>query len=113
MESGLHELNEFLSMQEAGEAGGLEPETPIDMALLDLVNLRLDHVKVYNSGEHFRHVLYHGRRWVKEWPELACSEITIEMVEAFIIKRSAISTFTANKDLRYDLHTASPTRAVL
>jgi hypothetical protein len=32
-------------------------EEPIDMAFLDLVNLRLDYVKAYNSEEHYRSYL--------------------------------------------------------
>lgn len=72
-----------------------------DMVFLTLANKRLDYVKKYNSAEHFRHVLYHVRRWVKDWKGLTCSEITSEMVETYIIKRSDVSPFTANKDLRY------------
>jgi hypothetical protein len=51
-------------------------EVPIDMVFLDLVNLRLDHVKAYNSEEHYRSYLYLGRRWIKKWGEMMCSEIT-------------------------------------
>ena len=53
-----------------------EPKTPTDMAFLDLVNLRLDHVKAYNSEEHYRSYLYLGRRWIKKWGEKMCGEIT-------------------------------------
>jgi integrase len=74
---------------------------PIDMAFLDLVNLRLDHVKVYNSEEHYRSYLYLGRRWVKKWGDLMCSEITTAMVQAHLLERRKISAYTANKDLRY------------
>ncbi len=73
---------------------------PTDMAFLDLVNLRLDHVKAYNSKNHFQDVLYHARRWVGQWPNLACSDITHEMVEQFIIQRAETSPFVANKEIR-------------
>lgn len=74
---------------------------PIDMAFLDLVNLRLDHVKAYNSEEHYRSYLYLGRRWVKKWGDLMCSEITPAMVQNHLLERRGISAYTANKDLRY------------
>ena len=76
-------------------------KTQTDTDFLTLANRRLDYVKKYNSEEHFRHVLYHVRRWIREWKELTCSEITSEMVEAYIIRRSDVSPYTANKDLRY------------
>ena len=72
-----------------------------DMDFLMLVNKRLDYVKKYNSPEHFRHVLYHSRRWVKEWKGRACSEIKSEMVGEYVLKRSNVSTNTANKEIRY------------
>jgi integrase len=78
-----------------------EPETPTDMDFLTLVNKRLDHVKHYDSEGHFKDVLYHSRRWIKEWNGLTCREISNDMIEAFIIKRSDVSTYVANKELRY------------
>jgi integrase len=72
-----------------------------DMDFLTLANKRLDYVRSYNSKEHFRHVLYHVQRWQREWKGLRCSEITSDMVEAYIIKRSGVSPHAANKDLRY------------
>jgi len=78
-----------------------EPKTPTDMAFLDLVNLRLDHVKAYNSEEHYRSYLYLGRRWIKKWGEKMCGEITPTMVQQHLFERWKISADTANKDLRY------------
>ena len=75
--------------------------TKTDMAFLTLANKRLDYVKKYNSKEHFRHFLYHTRRWIKEWKDLICSEITSGMVETYIMKRADVSANTANKELRY------------
>jgi len=74
---------------------------PTDMDFLELVNRRLDHVKVYNSPEHFRHVLSHAKRWAKEWNGTTCSQINSEMIEQFILERSKVSTITANKEIRY------------
>ena len=78
-----------------------EPETPTDMAFLELVNLRLDHVKAYNSEEHYQSYLYLGRRWVARWKNLMCSEISQAMVQQHLFERRKISAYTANKDLRY------------
>jgi integrase len=75
--------------------------TQTDTDFLTLANKRLDYVKKYNSKEHFRHVLYHARRWNLEWKDLNCSEISSEMVESYIFKRLEISPHAANKDLRY------------
>ena len=79
----------------------LTETTQTDMDFLTLANKRLDYVKRYNSKEHFRHVLYHTRRWIKEWKDLSCSEITSGMVETYIMKRADVSANTANKELRY------------
>jgi integrase len=78
-----------------------QEETSTDMAFLDLVNLRLDHVKAYKSTSYYQTYIYAARRWVKIWRKLACSEITRQLVEALIIKRAKVSPFTANKELRY------------
>jgi integrase len=78
-----------------------DQEMPIDIAFLDLVNLRLDHVKAYNSEEHYRSYLYLGRRWIARWGEMMCSEITPAMVQQHLLERQKISAYTANKDLRY------------
>ena len=77
------------------------PETPTDMDFLELVNRRLDHVKVYSSERHYTDHFYLARKWVKEWKGMRCSEIKPEMIESFLIKRvKQVSAFTANKDLR-------------
>ena len=75
--------------------------TPTDMDFLELVNKRLDHVKAYNSDWHYRAYRYMCKRWIKHWGNLPCIEITREMVQEHILIRSKISSFTANKDLRY------------
>ncbi len=76
-------------------------KTQTDMDFLTLVNKRLDYVKRYNSEGHFKDVLYHVRRWIKEWNGLNCIDITNDMIEEYVIKRSEISACVANKELQY------------
>jgi len=71
------------------------------MGFLELVNKRLDHVKAYNSDEHYRSYLYMARRWSKKWGDLLCGEIIQPMVQKHLLQRCQISAYTANKDLRY------------
>lgn len=72
-----------------------------DTDFLTLCNRRLDYAKSFNSGEHFRHVLYHARRWIRKWKNCYCSDISKMMVEDYILERAKVSPDTANKDLRY------------
>lgn len=76
-------------------------QTPTDTSFLDLVNLRLDHVKAYNSDDHYLDYVYLAKRWVKRWDKLKCGEITQAMVQRFVLDRSKVSPFTANKEIRY------------
>ena len=76
-------------------------ETSTDTTFLDLVNLRLDHVKAYNSDEHFHTYLYLARRWITKWNGLMCDGISTAMVQQHLLQRRKISAYTANKDLRY------------
>lgn len=76
-------------------------ETQTDMIFLDLVNLRLDHVKAYNSERHYQDYRCMARRWLKEWGKLTCPEISTGMVEKFVLKRKRVSAYTANKEIRY------------
>jgi integrase len=78
-----------------------EEVTPTDMAFLELVNMRLDHVKAYNSDRHYKEYVYMARRWVEQWGKLPCSSITQPVVERFVLERVKISPFTANKEIRY------------
>ena len=78
-----------------------ETVTPTDMAFLELVNKRLDHVKAYNSGRHYTDQVYFGRKWMKEWGQLKCAEISTSTIESYLLKRSDESSpYTANKELR-------------
>ncbi len=74
---------------------------PTDMGFFELVTLRLDHVKMYNSTRHYQEYLYMARRWVKIWGKLTCLEISTDRVEKFILKRSKVSNYVANKEIRY------------
>jgi len=76
------------------------PETETDMAFLDLVNLRLDHVKAYNSPKHYQDLVYRARRWQKTWENLTCSQISQTMVVNFLVKRRKVSPHTGNIELR-------------
>jgi len=75
--------------------------TPTDITFIDLVNKRLDYVQVYNTERHYKDYRYMARRWVKNWGNLLCSQITRDMVQQFIIKRSRSSSDTGNKEIRY------------
>jgi len=76
-------------------------ETRIDTGFLELVNRRLDFMKVYNSERHYKDYVYLARKWVREWQVLNSHEITTDMVQSYLLKRAKVSPFTANKELRY------------
>jgi len=82
----------------------LEPptkvETPTDMDFLELVNKRLDHVKAYNSEQHYAEYRSRAKRWVQRWEHLKCSQIDPDMIEQFVWERRKVSAFTANRELR-------------
>ena len=81
----------------------LEPKTeiptPTDMDFLELVNRRLDHLKAYNSKAHYQDYRYRCRVWTKLWGHLKCREVTRERIQAFVLKRSKVSAYTANREL--------------
>ena len=74
---------------------------PIDIAFLELVERRLDHIKAYHSAGYYRDTCYLARKWVEEWNGKNCSDITNDMIQDYMLKRSKVSGYTANKDLRY------------
>ncbi len=76
-------------------------ETGTDMAFLDLINIRLDYVKAYNSESHYTDYRYMARLWTKRWANLRCSEISTAMIEKFVLQRSRVSNYVANKEIRY------------
>jgi integrase len=91
---------EFASPQ-GPEPVAAPKETPTGMGFLELVNLRLDHVKAYNSDAHYSDHIYLAKRWVKMWGKLACSEITRGIIEKFVLQRARVSAYVANKEIRY------------
>jgi integrase len=42
-----------------------------------------------------------AKRWIRLWGEMLCTDITEAMIQALIIDRNKVSSFTANKELRY------------
>ena len=76
-------------------------EVPTDTDFFELVNLRLDHVKAYNTFSHYRDYCYKAKKWVNLWGNMNCDDITTSMVEKFILQRSKVSSFTANNEIRY------------
>ena len=71
-----------------------------DMVFLELVNKRLDFLKAYRSEKHYKDHVSLGKKWINEWNKLLCSEITDEMIYKYLSRRSKVSHYTANKDLR-------------
>lgn len=71
------------------------------MLFSDLIAARLAFVEGYNSAYHSREYQYMAVRWLDEWPDLGADDITLEMVEKFLLERKKKSALAANKDLRY------------
>lgn len=87
--------------KEALKTPVLHQETKTDMVFLEMTNLRLDYVKAHHSERHYMEYLYMARRWAKLWAPLTCKEISSNMIEQFVLQRSKISNYTANKEIRY------------
>lgn len=79
----------------------IQPKAPTDMAFLMLLEGRLDHVRAYNSKRHLDDYVCMARRWAAQWGNRPCSQISQADIQKFILKRSEVSAYTANKDLRY------------
>jgi len=77
-----------------------EKQTPTAMGFLDLVNRRLDHVKAYNSASYYKDHRYMAKRWAREWKDRGAEEIPTDEIQAFVLRRSKVSPFTANNELR-------------
>ena len=75
--------------------------TPIDMEFKGLVNKRLDYVKAYHTEHHYKDYISLARRWIKEWGNIICADINPDDIQKYMIRRSHVSRYTANKDLRY------------
>lgn len=77
------------------------PTILTDMGFLDLVNRRLDYVQAYNSESHYSEMKYMAKRWVKEWGKRMAADVTPDMIQKFVLKRSKVSPHVANKEIRY------------
>ncbi|MFH2122739.1 MAG: site-specific integrase [Pseudomonadota bacterium] len=75
--------------------------TKTDVGFLELVNLRLDNVKAYNSAAYYRDYCYMAKRWFARWGKLDCKDITSSMIEKFVLTRHKVSSHTANMEIRY------------
>lgn len=71
------------------------------MQFAELIASRLAFVAGYHSEYHAREYRYMAARWLRAWAELEADDITLEMVEAFLLARKKKSALAANKDLRY------------
>ena len=74
-------------------------QTPTDIDFLELVNKRLDHVKAYNSEQHYAELRSRAKRWVEEWGHMTCREVNQDMIQQFVLERSTVSPYTANKEI--------------
>jgi integrase len=77
------------------------PKTPTDMAFLTLINNRLDYLQAYRAESHYKETIYLAKRWVEEWRNRLCSEISSEDIQNFVLKRRKVSNYAANKEIRY------------
>jgi integrase len=74
---------------------------PTDMDFLELVNRRLDYVQEYCSEQHYLTHISFAKRWCSYWGKKKCDELTMDMIQAFLLKRKrGVSAITANKELR-------------
>jgi len=71
------------------------------MAFLTLVNNWLDYLQAYRAESHYKETTYMAKRWVKEWKNELCSEISSNDIQQFILKRRKVSNYAANKEIRY------------
>ena len=78
-----------------------QSETATVITFLELVNMRLDHVKAYNSVRYYDDHVYVARRWATRWEKLEIKTVTRLMVENLCLERRKISAYAANKELRY------------
>lgn len=69
------------------------------MEFSELVNKRLDYLQAYCTLSHYRDNRGMAKRWIREWDKLKCGEISTDMVQDFLIKRSKMSPNASNKDL--------------
>lgn len=63
--------------------------TMTDITFYELLQLRLDYLKAKGAdrGKYYNDNRYMGKRWVKEWKDLLCTQITAIMIQKFLNKR--------------------------
>jgi integrase len=61
----------------------------------------LDYLKEYSSENHYTDHIYYARGWCKLWNGVKCNDISVDMIQSFLLKRKKeVSAITANKELR-------------
>lgn len=75
-------------------------EMQTGITFLELVNLRLDFIKVYKTPAYYKDNQILFRRAVKNWGKLEVSEITSSMIQRYILLRAKDSHYAANYDIR-------------
>lgn len=79
-----------------------QPSSPkTGISFFDLIQRRLDYVRVYHTKAYYDAYRFMARRWARQWKDIPCDEITRGMVEDFLLERAKVSSNAANKDLRY------------
>lgn len=63
--------------------------TTTDITFYELLQLRLDYLKAKGPEreKYYNDNRYMGKRWVKEWKDLPCTQITAIMIQKFLNKR--------------------------
>ena len=84
---------EILNPRETGQT--------TDITFFDLLNEHMDHIRLGRSERHYKEYWYMARRWVKEWQNLPCRSVNRPMILDFVRKRRKVSSYTANKEIRY------------
>lgn len=74
---------------------------PTETPFLILGNKRLDEVQHRLSVEHYMDIVYHAKRWVRRWQDLACSQITRKMITICAMNEARNQTKPPTKELRY------------
>lgn len=75
--------------QEVRSAARNTNTTMTDITFYELLQLRLDHLKAKGPErkKYYNDNRYMGKRWVKEWKDLPCTQITAIMIQNFLNKR--------------------------
>jgi len=83
---------EFLRREELNNPDGNRK----DISFLELTNLRLDKLERKQTKKYYKENVYMAKKWYREWGETPCSQITTEMIEDYLDRRSEKSASSAN-----------------